>query len=178
MPGHGADQPLISERGFSLVEALITLVLVVMLIGVLLALISAGIKSNLYATRQMTVLLNARQALDSGNSMPGMARQARSSLTSAGLSGTQLTLNIPGGSTSQYNLSGDTLTLSRLGQTFTLAKNITVLQVGYYNLDASGFIMVSTQAAAASLMTVWIQSKQNGGKTYTFYSGGRLRNHL
>lgn len=176
MPGYAFDQPLKNERGVSLLETMIALALVVILTGMLAGLFGAGIKSFTYSTRLTTALANARKALDGGSSSPGMAWQARQALSVSELSASRLTLNLPNGTTPQYGLSGQTLNRSTADGTTSLATQVTGLQLAYYNIDSSGLIMVSTSAAFAGLVTAWVQTRQTGQKTYTFYSAGRLRN--
>jgi hypothetical protein len=177
MLGHLIHQPLKNRRGVSLIELFLALAMAILLILVLAGLFQAQLKSYGYAVRQTDILANARQALDAGSSKPGMGTEARAALFSTGLSTAQLSLNTPGGVTAQYTLSGTDLLLTQSTQTLKLARNMTAVQIAYYNMNTSGLIMISTQAASASLVTAWVQNQQAGQKTYTFYSGGRLRNH-
>jgi hypothetical protein len=169
-------KPLKNRRGVTLVETMMGLALVMLLTAVITGLFGAAMKSFTYSTRQTTVLSNARKALDGGSAKPGMAWQARQALSISGLTATQLTVNAPDGSTSQYGLSGQALSLTKSGLVTPLATNVTSLQLSYYNADASGRIMVSTDTASSSLVTAWMQTQQPGRKTYTFFTAARLRN--
>jgi Tfp pilus assembly protein PilV len=178
MPGDSFHQPLDNDRGLSVIEVLIAMAIVVMITGAIVGLMGAGIHSFTYSMQQMHALSNARRGIEAGAPFPGMGWQARQAFTATGLSSSQLALTTSAGLTPQYNLTGQNLQITQSGQTITLATNITALQVSYYNMSSSGLIMLSTAAASASLATLWMQTQQSGQNTYTFYSGGRMRNHL
>lgn len=176
MPRYALHQSLNGGKGFSLIEVMISLAIIVLLTGVLVSLFSAGIKAFMYSARQTTMLANARKALDGGSATPGMAWQARQALAVTGLSATQLHLSGPNASAPQFTFANQSLSLSLSGIVTPLTQNMSGLQIAYYGLDASGLVMISTDTANARLVTTWVQSQQTGGKTYTFFSAARLRN--
>jgi len=175
MPQHPVHQSLSSSRGFTLPEMIIGIFLMVMLLSVINTLLKAATKTYLYSLRQTNSLAMARRALDTGNPSPGMAWQVRQSSSAAGLSSSQLSLNTPNGQSVLYRVDGLTLNLVQ-PSVVGLTDNVSSLQIGYYNLDTAGHIMVSISSALVQLVMLQIQCTQTGGAPSSFYEVEHLRN--
>ena len=139
-------------------------------------LLKAGVTSSLYALRQTVVLSRSRQAMVGELRRPGLLWACADARRVTALSSSTLSLTAGDGSTLLYGVSGDGLTLSQFGVPSALARDVTALELRYYNLDDAGLVMESTAPESAALATAL--ATLNGGRqrSYAFYSGSVPRN--
>jgi len=163
-------------RGFTLIEAIVGLATLAIIAMVLTALFTAGVKSFVYASQQTAILTNARKMYEGDGAAHGFMWTLRDAKALQGISPTTLDLLDSDGSAVQFTLSNNSLTRTQNSRTVTLGKNVKAFTPAYYNLDSSGRIMISTSAATAAFVTVYVQSGQAGKKSYAFFCGMRLRN--
>jgi hypothetical protein len=168
-----------SERGLGLVELVIGLAGMAAISAVVAALFGAGMKSFTHTLRVSSAMNSARQAMEGGSSLAGMSWQLRDALWINDLSASSLTVTTSNSTVVSYSLSDNTFWNTTQGIQKQQAKNITSVQTQYYNIGDSGLIIQSTSAVSATFATTWVQVEGRGknAKTYTFFSGARLRNH-
>jgi hypothetical protein len=181
MRRHGVYQSMTlhNKRGVSLVELSISLAGLAVISGVIAGLFGAGMKAFVYSMRTTAALSGARQVLEGGSRLPGMVWQLRDALWINDLATSSLAVTSSDAVTVRYSISNDTFWNTTQGAQKEQAKNITSLQTQYYNIGDSGLIIQSTSPVSATFATTWVQVQGRGKnrKTYTFFSGARLRNH-
>ena len=165
------------KRGFTLIETLMGMVSCIIIVTVLVSLFQAGMKTFIYTWRQTSVFTNVRKMYEGDGPAEGFLWSSRSATSLRDLSTSALNLNAADGSQPTFTLSQGNLTRTLLGKTTILGTNVTTFTPTYYNLDALGHIMISTSTDVANFAAMYIQTQVPAKKTFSFYSGGRLRNH-
>ncbi len=167
-----------NNKGMTLVELVMGLVIIGVVAGIITGLFKAGITSFHHTLRQTLVLANARKAFEGDGSSHGLLWQARQAGSVNTLSPSDLHVDSPQGFPVKYTVSDGTLWNIQQGDQTEQAKAITALQTKYYRMSDEGFIAESVTASSATMVTVFLHMESPRKKTYHFFSGGRLRNHL
>jgi len=175
MPKYSPHQSL--SGGFFLAEAAVALITLGIILAVIVALFAAGVKTFVYTLRQTSVLTNAREMYEGNGPVHGLLWSSRNAASFQDLSTSSVDLNSAGGTPLQFTLSNNTLFRTQQSVSASLGNTITTLQPAYYNMNSSGLIVVSTSASSADFVTVFVQTVSPDKKTFSFYSGARLRNH-
>jgi len=162
----------------TLVELVMGLVIIAVIAGIITGLFKAGIKSFHYTLRQTLVLANARKAFDGDGSAHGLLWQAREAGSVNTLGASTLHVDSPQGFPVQYTLSDGVLWNIQRGDQTEQAKAVTAMQTKYYHMSDQGIITESVDASSATLITVFLQMEAPRKKSYSFFSGGQLRNYF
>jgi prepilin-type N-terminal cleavage/methylation domain-containing protein len=166
-----------NRRGITLIEMMIGVAMLGIIASVIAGLFGAAEKSFVYASGQTAMLSGIRKGLEGGGVPHGVIWEARQATTVRSLSASALSLTTPDGSAPQFSLSGTNLQTVQSSITRTVAQKVTGLELAYYNLDSAGHIITAASAGAASFVAAQVQVQGSSAKTYTFYTGARLRNH-
>ena len=164
------------DKGMTLVELVMGLVIISVITGVITGLFKAGITSFNTTLRQTLVLTNARKAFDGDGNSYGLLWQAREAGSINTLSASGLHLDSPRGFPVQYLVSDGVLWNVQQGDKTEQAKSISAMQTKYYQMNAQGIIMESAEASSATMITANLQMQSPQKKTYSFFSGAQLRN--
>lgn len=177
MSRHRDDQSL--RRGFTIVELLVGVVTAATIATVSAMVLKAGLMTYNYTTRQNQMLAGGRKALGGEGSARGLVLTSRSSVSVTSLSASSLVVLSTLSVVTTYAVSNENLVGTSSGATVLKAGPMSSLALNYYNLDGAGRIVESTAAASAVLVTalVSLQGQFAGQKTYTLFSGAKLRNH-
>lgn len=168
------------DRGFTLIELLVGLATAAIIAAVSAQVMKAGLMTYHYSVRQNEALTRTRRALGGEGASTGLLRAGRAASAVDVLSvSSAAVVSAPSAVVTSYYVAGDGLYRSQAGAVALQAGAITSLTVGYYNMNASGQIQVSSAASSATLVTalVTLQGKTDKQRNYRLFSGASLRNH-
>jgi hypothetical protein len=136
----------------------------------------AGILTSRYSLSQTQILSEARTALIGSGRIKGMLWQVQEGSSFSTLSSTSLAVGYASAASISFRLSGKNLLQSQLGVDQKVTTGISSMTFSYYNLDSTGRIMESTDAASAALVTATLVFPGERSKSYNFFTGAALRN--
>jgi hypothetical protein len=174
---HQSLMTLKNNRGLTLIELVMYIMIVTIISAIMVALFAAGEKSYTYTWRQTSILTWARQAMEGGGFTHGILWESRQAQQVTSLSASSLALTTPDAAAPQFILAGNLLQTVQASSTKNLAQHVNTLQLSYYNLNSAGHIIISTAAAQTTMVTAQVQMQGIGNKKYTFFTGAQLRNH-
>lgn len=168
-----------NRKGFTVPELVIGIACAAVIGLVSTALFKAGVTTYNYTIRQNSILISASNALSGNGAKTGILSSARQSKDISALNTSSLVLLSTASNTTTFALAGENMTRTENGATVQLATGVSTVTFRYYNLAASGLIMVSTAANTASLVTtnLVVKGKFAKQRDYIFYGAARLRNH-
>jgi prepilin-type N-terminal cleavage/methylation domain-containing protein len=168
------------KRGMTLLELMVGLVTAAIIAGVCAKVLQLGIMTYNYSVRQNESLTRTRKAMAGDGARFGVLWAGRGANSFSGISASSVAVVSSSASVvTEFYVTGGNLYRTMSGTTILQADAVTALALNYYNVDSSGLIMQSTTPALATMATaiVTVKGNSNSQKTYTLFSGAKLRNH-
>ena len=163
----------------TLIELLVGLVTAVIIAGICAKVLQLGIMTYTFSARQNAFLSQVRKAVAGDGAHLGLLWEGRGSTSFSALSAVSMAVVSSDSVNTSFFIANGNLYRTKATDTVIQASGINSLSLNYYNMSAAGVIMTSTAPESATLATalVTMQGNSNTQKTYTLFSGARLRNH-